>query len=74
MIDIRYPMGGMFTILGVILAAFGLFSDPAIYRVHSLGVNVNLIWGCVLLVFGVCLLVLARRAGKKRAGRHVEDR
>ena len=33
------------------------------YEVHSLGVNVNLGWGCVLLVFGLLMLALAYRCG-----------
>ncbi len=65
MVNIRYPIGGMFAILGSILAIFGLVSDPNIYRVHSLGANVNLGWGCVLLVFSGFMLAMARRAKQK---------
>jgi hypothetical protein len=61
MLDIRYPIGGIFIVLGLILVGFGLCADPTIYRVHSMGVNVNVGWGCVLLVFGGCMLALARR-------------
>ena len=42
MLDIRIPIGLMFSILGAILAVFGLVSDPHIYDVHSFGINVNL--------------------------------
>jgi hypothetical protein len=62
MLDIRYPIGGMFLVLGLILVVFGLVADAAIYRIHSLGVNVNVGWGCALLVFGGCMLTLALRA------------
>lgn len=65
MIDIRYPIGGMFAILGSILVIFGLVSDPNIYQVHSLGLNVNLCWGCVLLLFAGFMLAMARRARRK---------
>jgi hypothetical protein len=65
MLDIRYPIGGMFAILGSILVVFGLVSDPNIYRVHSFGVNVNLIWGCVLLFFSGFMLAMARRASRR---------
>jgi hypothetical protein len=65
MIDIRYPIGGMFAILGSILVIFGLVSDPNIYQVHSFGLNVNLIWGCVLLLFAGFMLAMARRAKRK---------
>jgi len=66
MLDIRYPIGGMFVLLGAILAGFGLVSNPELYRLHSLGVNVNLIWGCVLLVFGGFMLAMAHRARRRR--------
>jgi protein-S-isoprenylcysteine O-methyltransferase Ste14 len=59
-IDIRLPLGTLFTLLGVILAVFGAFSDRAIYA-RSLGYNVNLWWGLVLTAFGLVLLYLARR-------------
>lgn len=62
-LDIRVPTGLLFTILGVILACFGLFSDPAIYQ-RSLGINVNLWWGLVLMAFGAMMLWLARRAAR----------
>jgi hypothetical protein len=65
MLDIRYPIGGMFVVLGLILAVFGLVSDPAIYRIHSLGFNVNLGWGCVLLVFGGFMLAMAWRTSRR---------
>ena len=47
-LDIRIPIGLMFGIIGAILAVFGLVSDPKIYD-RSLGINVNLSWGCVLV-------------------------
>ena len=55
-LDLRLPIGLMFTIDGVLLVGFGLVSDQAIYA-RSLGANVNLWWGLVLLAFGLGLLV-----------------
>ena len=66
-LDIRTPIGLMFAIIGLILAVFGLVDPSAIYA-RSLGYNVNLCWGCVLLVFGLVMLLLAHRA-KRRATR-----
>ena len=59
MLDIRIPIGLMFSILGAILVVFGLVSGSAIYKTHSFGVNVNLGWGCVLLAFGLFMLLMA---------------
>ena len=47
-LDIRLPIGFLFSIFGVLLIAYGLLSDPAIYQ-RSLGININLEWGIVML-------------------------
>ena len=60
-IDIRVPLGAMFTMLGALLAAFGLWGNKAIYS-QTLGIDVNLDWGVVLLIFGVIMLVMGLRA------------
>jgi hypothetical protein len=60
-LDVRKPMGLLFLLLGVILLVYGAISDPAIYTRHSLGHNVNLIWGVVFAIFGAAMLWLARR-------------
>ncbi len=63
-LDVRLPIGGMFAIVGAILIVYGFFSDEAIYQ-RSLGINVNLWWGFVLLAFGLVMLWLAYRAYQK---------
>ena len=65
-LDLRLPIGLMFSIFGVLLVAFGLVSDPTIYA-RSLGINMNLWWGIVLLAFGLVMLGLALRARTPRA-------
>jgi len=55
----------MFLILGALLLAYGLASDSALYA-RSLGLNVNAVWGAVLLVFGGTMLALGRRATSAR--------
>jgi len=64
-LDLRLPMGLMFTIVGLILTVFGLatMGDPMYAR--SLGINANLDWGIVLLVFGSVMFLLGRRGQKK---------
>ena len=63
-LDLRLPIGLMFSIIGALLVVFGLASDPAIYE-RSLGINVNLWWGVVLLLFGLVMLWLVRREGAR---------
>lgn len=64
-LDLRYPIGGLFVVLGAILAGFGAVTrnDAATY-VPSGGVNINLWWGLVMLVVGILFLALARRGGR----------
>jgi hypothetical protein len=60
-LDIRWPIGLMFTLIGALLAVFGLTKGA---ESTALGININLIWGVVLLVFGV-LMLLGAISGKK---------
>ena len=62
-LDIRLPMGVMFVIVGLILIVYGAatMNDP-MYAQHSLGVDINLLWGLVLFFIGAFMVVLARRA------------
>lgn len=60
-LDVRLPIGLMFTIMGAMLVCFGLTSSKAIYA-RSLGINVNLWWGLFLFLFGLTFLFFALRA------------
>jgi hypothetical protein len=60
-LDVRIPLGLLFLLLGVILVVYGFVSDPIIYAQHSLGQNVNLVWGAVFAAFGAVMLLLSRR-------------
>jgi hypothetical protein len=60
-LDIRLPIGLLFSVIGLLLVGFGALGDKVIYQ-RSLGLNVNLAWGAVLLVFGLIMLLLGRRS------------
>lgn len=66
-LDIRWPIGLMFSLIGAILAVYGLFtaSTPEVYQ-RSFGMNVNLYWGLLLLVFGATMLTLAWRGSQTK--------
>ena len=66
MVHIRIPIGFMFSVMGLIITGLGLFtlSDSAMYQ-KSLGINVNIIMGIIMLVFGAAMLFLAYRKKKK---------
>jgi hypothetical protein len=55
-LDVRYPIGLLLTIYGVILAIQG-----ATAAVKVLGLNVNLYWGAVMVTCGLSALYRARR-------------
>jgi hypothetical protein len=66
-LDIRIPIGAMFSILGALLAGFGAYgamTSTEIYK-RSLDINVNFWWGLVMLVFGAIMLMLGKRADGK---------
>jgi hypothetical protein len=65
-LDLRFPIGLLFSVYGALLVIFGISTaGQPMYAEHSLGMNINLIWGAVQLVFGLLMLALALR--KKHA-------
>ena len=67
-LDIRLPIGLMFTLIGLLLTVTGFVtnSDKEMYH-RSLDININLIWGLVLLVFGGLMLFFAMMAKRDEA-------
>lgn len=65
MLDLRWPIGLMFSLIGALLVIYGAAtnSNTAMYA-NSLGININLNWGVVLLIFGI-LMVVGAAIGKK---------
>jgi hypothetical protein len=64
-IDIRLPIGVLFSLLGVILTGYGLVGNSSLNQQAS-GVNINLSWGVVLLVFGLAMFFLGRRGASSK--------
>jgi len=72
-IDIRLPIGGLFSALGVIIGSYGIATNGNAARYEpSLGINISLWWGLVMLVAGLLFLVAGMRAarGNRPAGAH----
>jgi hypothetical protein len=63
-LDIRLPIGGLFTVIGILLVSYGLLAGKAIYQV-SLGINVNFWWGLVMLGFGLIMITFGRREDQR---------
>jgi hypothetical protein len=62
MLDIRIPIGLLFTVLGLLLTAYGFLTNTntELYA-KSFQYNVNLWSGLLMLVFGVIMLLTARK-------------
>jgi len=60
MLDIRFPIGLMFSIFGLIITIYGLatMGNDVMYA-RSLNINVNLISGVFTLLFGLIMLFLS---------------
>ena len=67
-LDIKIPIGLMFSIIGLILTILGLITmgDTAMYE-QSLGYNINLLSGGIMLVFGGFMLFTSRLFKKKKS-------
>jgi hypothetical protein len=63
-LDLRWPIGLMFSIIGALLTIYGLFTRGGDEYQRSLDININLRWGVVLLVFGVFMLMMAIKGAK----------
>jgi len=58
-VDLRFPIGILFMILGGLLMLFGAFTGEDLYQ-RSFNINVNLWWGFVMFLFGFAFFVSAR--------------
>ena len=65
MMDLRVPSGWFFTVLGLILVGMGVFAPET--RADLTEANVNLYAGAAMLVFGIFMLLLARRASASKS-------
>jgi len=66
-LDICWPIGIMFSLVGAMMAVFGWMTQASaeMYK-RSLGININLWWGLALLAFGGLMLFSAWKNSTKR--------
>lgn len=70
-LDLRLPIGALFTVLGIVVAGHGLATRGDVARYAPSGsLNINLWWGLAMLLFGVAMLLGARASRLSRAPRH----
>lgn len=64
-LDIKIPIGLMFSIFGIILTIFGLITNGTEMYGISLNININLWSGIFMLVFGGLMLAISDLFKKK---------
>ena len=66
MLDLRLPIGYFF-LLNALLLIFDGLAQPHVVALSGHVFNLDIVWGCVMAVFGASMLALAfaeRRKGK----------
>ena len=72
-LDIRYPIGFLFSLVGIMLTVFGLVTASNVEMYHrSFEINVNLWTGLGMIIFGCIMLVFAYHTTKKKARKKEE--
>lgn len=76
MLDVRIPIGALFTVIGLMLMGWGI-AFPAVTHVptpkEAYDINLNFIWGTVILVFGACMSFFAWRGRRARSETKSKD-
>lgn len=61
MLDVRYPIGYLFLILGIILAGYG-YANPATFNTAGgpLPLNIDVPWGILMFLFGLATVSVSK--------------
>ncbi len=65
-LDLKLPIGWLLSAYGALLTVYGLLTKKEMYAI-SLGYNLNLIWGILMLAIGGGFLLTAFLKKDKRA-------
>lgn len=65
-LDVRLPLGLLFLVIGALLACYGLFTNGSSQYDKSMAVNLNLIWGAILMLLGSLAAWFGRKSSKHR--------
>jgi len=66
-LDLKLPIGWLLSAYGALLTVYGLTTKKEMYAI-SLGINLNLIWGVLMLAIGGGFLLAAFLKRNKKAG------
>jgi hypothetical protein len=65
-LDLKLPIGWLLSAYGVLLTVYGLLTKKEMYAI-SLGLNLNLAWGILMMVIGGAFLLAAFLKKNKKA-------
>lgn len=65
-LDLTLPLGGLLGFYGIVLIIYGLLGGSKM-AARAAGINVNLLWGIVILVLGVSFFLWSLRNRRRRA-------
>lgn len=68
-LDVRVPIGMLFTLLGLLITGYGVVTWGQSGMTPE-GVPIDVVWGVVLLVFGLLMFGLAERSRRKNGAAH----
>ncbi len=60
-LDVRIPLGLMFLVTGGLMTGYGVWTRGSAMYARSMGLNVDFLWGAVLLLFGAVMFSVGRR-------------
>jgi len=66
-LDLKLPIGWLLSAYGVLLTVYGLVTKKEMYQI-SLGLNLNLAWGILMIVIGGGFLLAAFLKKGRKAG------
>ena len=75
MLDVRIPLGLLFTIVGFLLVGFGFIEPEKILVANTrpeFWLNLNIVWGLVMAAFGILMCGLAWKEGASADGPSIE--
>jgi hypothetical protein len=67
MLDVRVPIGWLFIVYGVLLVGWALYKPVLTNLSPGQDIDLNLIWGGLMGVFGLCMKLLSMRDSRKTA-------
>ncbi len=66
-LDLKLPIGWLLSAYGVLLTVYGLLTKKEMYAI-SLGLNLNLAWGILMMAIGGAFLLTAFLKRNRKAG------